>query len=73
MKTDWLKLKENICPICGNKIIRSGKLDYDCLRCNFYAKYRKAQAIINGIEIRANEKALDKMTDDWLAKHDKNV
>ena len=66
MSKDWLKLKENHCPICDHEIIQSGKSDYSCLNCGFYCRYRIAQDIIAEIEV----KKFDKETDEWLAENE---
>lgn len=65
MRKDWQKLKTNNCPVCNNRINRSGQADYDCFNCGFYCKLEKAQEILLDIEI----KNIDKKTDDWLSKN----
>lgn len=69
MKKDWLKLKEDICPLCGDKIIRSNNSDYNCFNCGFFCHRKKAQQIIADIEHNQSTKDHDKMVDDWIEAH----
>ena len=71
MQKDWLKLKENICPLCGDKIIRSDNSDYNCFNCGFFCHRKKAQQIITDVEYNQSIKEHDKMVDEWIAKNSK--
>ena len=61
MKKNWLKLKENICPMCDNGMQRSEQADYECLGCGFYCRYSKAQVVIQNIEAKEYDKKVDKL------------
>ena len=69
MKKDWLKLKEDICPFCGDKIIRSDNSDYNCFNCGFFCHHKKAQQIIADVEHNQSIKEHDKMVDEWIEAH----